>query len=408
VSKKIAIIGTLDTKGEQIKYIKELIESRGHQAVVIDVGVLGNVPFEPDINREQVAQASGLSLNEIAAFNDEAKAIERMADGASKIVKELCSAGNLDGILGLGGTMGTSLGLTVTKAAPFGFPKVIVSTCAFSSFIRPEAISGDLMMIEWPAGLWGLNSLSKGTLRIAAGAISGAAETYNKLEILKRKTIGITTLGPSVCTYLSPLKRDLEKRGYEVAAFHTQGLGGRMFEQAIAGGLIEAALDLGACELVNQVCGGAYVAGEERMETAGKKGIPQLVAPGCIDLFGWATGKPLPRRFRDRPIHEHNSLVTAVKTSKEEKARAGKLMAEKLNKATGPTAVVIPMQGFSEWDRPGGFSYDPQGREAFRKSLKKNIKPNIKVVELDVHINDVLFSDEVITLFDEMVHPSAF
>jgi uncharacterized protein (UPF0261 family) len=404
--KKIAIVGTLDTKGEQIKYLKDRIEGRGNETIVIDVGVLGRALFEPDITREQVAQASGSSLEEISTFNDEARAIGKMAIGASEISKKLCSSGNLDGLLGLGGTMGTSLALTVMRTVPFHLPKLIVSTCAFAPFITPEAVSGDLMMMEWPAGLWGLNRMSERTLDMAAGAISGAAETYRGTEVNGKKIVGITTLGPSVCTYLNLLKTDLEKKGYEVAAFHTQGIGGRIFEQAIGQGLIGVALDLGTCELVNQTAGGAYIAGEERLETAGEKGIPQIVAPGCLDIFGWVTGKPFPRRLRTRPKHEHNSLVTAVKSSKEEKVKAGKLIAEKLNKAKGPTAMVIPMQGFSAWDKPGGFSYDPEGREAFRKMLRKNLKPEIKVIELDAHINDSTFCDEVMRLFDQMVDSS--
>ncbi len=403
MSKKIAIVGTLDTKGEQIKYLKGQIESRGCEAIVIDAGVLGNAPFEPTISRQQVAQATGLSLEEISAFDDESKAIGKMAEGASQIVRKLWSTGNLDGILGLGGTMGTSLALTVMRTLPFHLPKLIVSTCAFAPFITPEAVTSDLMMIEWPAGLWGLNSMSQVTLDIAAGAISGAAEAHDRSAVIGKRTIGITTLGPSVCTYLDPLKVDLGKKGYEVAAFHTQGIGGRMFERAIGEGLIDVALDLGTCELVNQIAGGAYIAGEDRLEGAGKKGIPQVVAPGGIDIFGWATGKSLPRRLRNRPRHEHNSLVTAVKSSKEEKVKTGKLMVEKLNKAKGTTALVIPLQGFSAWDKPGGFSYDPEGREAFRKTLRKNLKPEVRVVELDAHINDIAFSDEVMRLFDQMV-----
>ena len=245
MSKKIGIIGTLDTKGEQIKYLKGRIEGRGHEVIVIDAGVLGNVFFDPDISRQQVAQASGSSLEEISTLDDEARAIGKMAAGASEIVRKLWATGNLDGLLGLGGTMGTSLALTVMRAVPFHLPKLIVSTCAFASFITPETVSGDLMMMEWPAGLWGLNSMSKGTLDIAAGAISGAAETYHGPEVKGEKTVGITTLGPSVCTYLNPLKTDLEKKGYEVAAFHTQGIGGRMFEQAIGRRINRGCLRLG-------------------------------------------------------------------------------------------------------------------------------------------------------------------
>jgi len=403
---KIGIIGTLDTKGEQIKYLKGKIEALGHRAIVIDAGVLGKVPFEPDISRQQVAEASGSSLEEISAYDDESNAIGKMEEGASEILRELWSTGNLDGLLGLGGTMGTSLALTVMRSVPFDLPKLIVSTCAFAPFITPDKVSGDLMMIEWPAGLWGLNSMSKVALNIAAGAISGAAEARDRSAVRGKRTVGITTLGPSVCTYLNPTKAYLEKKGFEVAAFHTQGMGGRMFEQAIGEGFIEVALDLGTCELVNEIAGGAYIAGKERLETAGRMGIPQIVAPGCLDIFGWSTGKPFPGRLRTRPKHEHYSLVTAIKSSKEEKAKTGRLMAEKLNKATGPTAVSIPIQGTSAWDSPGGFSYDPEGREAFRKTLRKNLKPEVRVIELDAHINDVVFSDEVMRLFDQMVGSS--
>jgi len=400
MSKTIAVIGTLDTKGSEIKYIKEQIEERGHKAIVMDVGVGGEVPFQPSITRGQIAQAGGSSLEEIIAIDNEAKSMKIMVVGTSKIVKELYSDDKLDGILAIGGTVGTSLALTVTKALPIGMPKLIVSTIAFSPLISLDLVSADLMMMQWVGGLWGLNPICRRVLNEAVGVIIGATEA--KKKTFTEPMIGITSLGIHSCRYLNWLGPALKRRGYEVVVFHTQGPGGQALEQAITEGLINAVLDLSTHELLQQVYSGPCGAGKHRLEAAAKRGIPQIVAPGGIDAFVWSTSKQLSPRFRNRPKREHNDLVSKVSTNKEEKAVVGKLIAKKLNKAMGSVVVVIPMRGFSEDDKPGGFTYDPGGREAFRKALKQNIKSDIKVVELDVHINDRAFADEVIAIFDEI------
>lgn len=334
MKREIVIIGTLDTRGEDIKHMKTLIEQRGHKAMVIDVGVLGEVPLEANISRYQVAQASGASLEEIIAFNNQSKAMSKMAEGAGKIVKELYSRGKLDGLLAIGGTVGTFLALIVTKELPLGVPKLIVSTVAFSPLINAELVSGDLMMIQWAAGFWGVNSLSLKVLDTAAAAISGAAETYERREGVKKTVVGVTSLGHTNCKYLYWLKPALEQRGCEVAVFHAAGAG-RGFEQAIAEGFIDIALDICMFEVVNEVMGGVCSAGKHRLEAACKRGIPQIVVPGCIDFFSLLAYKPLPHEFENRPRREHNPLVFALGTTKEEKATVGKWMAEKLNRATG-------------------------------------------------------------------------
>lgn len=403
MSKSIVIIGTLDTKGDQAGYIKQLIEDRGHEAVVIDVGVLGEPPFEPTIDHNQVAQASGSSLEEIIAFDDGAKAMIAMAEGASKIAKELYLNGRLDGILALGGSMGTSVGLRVMRELPFGVPKLMVSTVAYSPIVSPDAVGGDVMMIPWTAGLWGLNSIVKRVLENAAGAISGAVEAYERKAATKRKMVGVTSLGMTTCRYLDWLKPALEERGYEVAVFHTLGMGGRAFEQAIGDGLIDVALDLSAEEFANQVCGSPCTTAKNRMETAGKKGIPQIVAPGPIGGFSWTPDIPVPHKFKNRVKWAHNPLLWIIPTTTEERAAIGKLTAEKLNKATGPVAVILPMQGFSEADREGSPFFDPMGRDAYKKALAEKLKPEIKVVEIDARSSDKAFSDTVLTLLTEMV-----
>lgn len=403
MSKQIAIIGTLDTKAEEMRYLKQQIEGRGHQAIVIDVGVLGSVPFKPSINRQEVAKASGVSLKEIAAYDDEAKAMVKMAEGTAKLVKQLHVNGKLDGVLAIGGTMGTDLALDVMAALPLGVPKLIISSVSFSHIIPPDRICADLMMVLWAGGLWGLNSICKQVLDSAAGAISGAAEAYSRERAPQKPLVAVTSLGQSECKYLYWLKPALEERGYEVVVFHTVGMGGRALESLIAQGRISAVLDLSVIEVSDHALGSLVSAGDTRLETAGKMGIPQIVAPGCIGGCDVATWRPLPPRFRDRPVHVHNRLIGVVLNTKEEKAIVGRVMAEKLNKATGPTAVVIPLQGFEEWDRSGSELHDPEGIIAFSQALKENIKPEIKVIELDAHINDKTFSDTVLSLFDEMM-----
>ncbi len=419
----IVVIGTLDTKGDQIEYLKQQIEIREHKTTVIDVGVLGAVPFIPAISREQVAEAAGSSLREVIAFNDSCVASTIMAKGASEIIKELYLQGKVEGIVAVGGSQGTGLALTAMKSVPLGVPKIIVSTVAYSQLITPDMVDGDdIMMIPWTAGLWGLNSLSRWTMETAARAISCAADAHRERKATGKKIVGVTSLGGAINRYMNHLKPALEGRGYEVAVFHVTGMSGRMFERAIRDGLIAASLDLAAAiELLNTVTDGACSAGEHRLEAACRMGIPQIVSPGPIEAFHWGKDRPFPGRYEDRPRHQHSALILTVRSSVEEIAAAAKLMAEKLNTATGPTAVVLPMRGMiGKGDSHEGPPIDllPEGVEkfrrqlmrvtlpgmqAFRETLLQHLKPGIQVVTLDVSFNDPPYSETVLRLFDEMM-----
>jgi len=421
MNKSIAIIGTLDTKGDQLEYLKKVIENRGQQVIMIDVGILGTVPFKPTISREKVARAGGTSLEEIISGSlDECGAINKMAEGASKVVLELYSRGELNGVLAVGGSMGTALALEVMSVLPIGIPKLILSTVAYSPAIPSDMLGGDIMMLPWFAGLWGLNNLSRQVLKTAAGAISGAVEEYDKRQVSTKKIVGVTSLGQTACRYVNRLKPLLEERGYEVAVFHVTGMSGRLFERAINDGLFVAALDLNAgVELLNEVTGGVGTAGKHRLEGAGKKGIPQIVSPGAIDAFFWGGDKPFPDRYRDRPNHRHNTLLNLVASSEEEAAAIGTLMAEKLNQATGPPAVVIPMKGQlppRKAGKPGGVGgpgrpnlffenlLNPGPKlEAFRDALMKDIRPEIRVDVMDAGLSEPQYVDTVLAIFDEMM-----
>ena len=277
--KKIIVIGTLDTRGEEIRYLADRIEENGFEPLVMDVGVLGEVPFEPFITRDLVAKSAGTSIQEIIALGHEGKAMSVMAAGCGKILADLCEQGTVQGVIAAGGSMSTSLALEAMQTLPMGLPKLILSTIAFSSLVPPDAVCADLSMMLWPAGLYGLNSISEGVLDTAAGAISGAAGAYIRREKTAGKVVGITSLGTSQQKFVETLKPALEQRGYEVAVFHTVGMGGKAFEEAVSAGLIDVALDLSLVELMDFVNGGATSSsGRDRLKAAARKGIPQIVA----------------------------------------------------------------------------------------------------------------------------------
>lgn len=404
VRKTIVVLGTLDTRGDAVGYLKDRIESRGHVPRVMDVGVLGDVPFEPDFGRHMVAEAAGTSIEAIVALRHEGRAMSAMAEGAGKILRSLHEEGGVQGVIAAGGSMSTSLALEAIESLPLGLPKLILSTIAFSPLIPPDRVRYDLIMMQWPAGLYGLNRFSRAALDCAAGCISGAAEGFEGPgQRSLKKVVGVTSLGTSQLKYVETLKPELEKRGYEVAVFHSLGMGGKAFEEAVREGLIDVALDLSLVELMDQIKGGATAGSGPRLEAACERGIPLIVGAGAIGHFFWFSGEPLPPELADRKHHRHNQLLTIVVADTEDKRALGRVLAGKLKQARGPTAVVIPMTGWIEGDRhPRSPFHDPEGGRAFADALKAGLPSDIPVVELDGHINDPPFCKTILDLFDRM------
>jgi len=402
MTKSIVVVGTLDTKGEEVEYLKGLIEKRGHKTIVIDTGILRAAPFLAEVTREQVAEAAGTDLKEIIALGDESEAIAAMARGASKIVQELHSSGRLDGIIALGGSMGTSLGIGVMKALPLLMPKLMVSTVAFLPMMSPQVVSKDLTVMPTVADIWGLNRITKRVLKNAAAAIVAMVESYEENEVPEKPLIGVTTLGSAACRYVPRMKPLLEEKGYEVAVFHTNGIGGGAFEEYVEQGLLAGALDLSLFELASHLYG--TNTGIDRLEAISKRGIPQVVAPGGMHFFAWyGSLETAPPQLRGRKILWHNPLAFAVEMKTDEMVFVAEVMARKLNNAAGPTVLLIPIKGFSEYDRPGSALYQPEGRMVFIETLKSHIEPRIKVIELDLHINDREFAQEAVTIFDSLM-----
>jgi len=398
----ILIVGTYDTKQDELAYLAQVIRAQGGAVRTMDVSVLGD-PREPvDYSKHQVADAGGSSIAEAIAGEDENLAMQIMARGSAALAARLFAEGAFDGVVVLGGSMGTDLALDLCAALPLGVPKYIVSTVSFSPMIPPERLAADVQMILWAGGLYGLNSVCKASLSQAAGAVLGAARAVER-PTRDRPLIGMTSFGKTVLRYMVTLKPALEARGFEVAVFHATGMGGRAFESLAAEGAFAAVLDFAPQEVGNHLHGSAISAGPDRMTNAGKAGIPQIVSIGCydlVDLVGW---HEMPAHLKDRPAHAHNRLLTSVIMTPDERREMARVMCERLALARAPVVFLLPTQGGNEWDRPGGPLSDPEGLAAFVQGVRDFCPANVTLIEMDAHINDPLFSDSALSVVDDWI-----
>jgi len=399
-SKTILVIGTYDTKDEELNYLCERIINHGGKVLTMDVSVLGNPSQPTDVSKHDVASAVGKTIQDVIDAGDENQAMQIMAAGAAKLTSQLYADGKIDGMVGLGGTMGTDLVLDCCQALPLGVPKYVVSTVAFSPLIPAERLSPDIQMILWAGGLYGLNSICKSSLSQAAGAVLGAANAVEK-PVRDRPLIGMMSLGSSCLRYMTLLKEPLEQRGFEVAVFHATGMGGMAFEALAKQNYFAAVLDLALPELGNLMVGSVVHGGEDRLTNAGAKGIPQIVSPGCADLIDFAGWQEIPERYSDRPFHAHNRLIKSSGLSPVERRELIRDISRRLDSAKGPVHFIMPLKGVEEWDREGGPAYDPDGLEAIIDEVRKVI--NVPCTEVDAHINDQAFCDKVIEILDEWI-----
>lgn len=400
--KTILIAGTYDTKDDELTYLADCIRAQGGGVLSMDVSVLGDPSQPTDVSKHDVAQAGGSSIQAAIDNGDENTAMQIMARGAAAKALELYRAGKIDGVIALGGTMGTDLALDLCAALPLGVPKYVVSTVSFSAMLPPERLAADIQMILWAGGLYGLNTVCKSSLSQAAGAVLGAARAVEK-PTHDRPLIGMTSFGKTILHYMVKLKPALEERGFEVAVFHATGMGGRAFESLAAQGAFACVMDFATQEVSNHMMGSGITAGADRMTNAGLSGTPQMIAPACydlVDLIGW---HDLPERLKDRPIHAHNRLLTSAVLNTSERVAVARLMADKMSKATGPTRFILPNRGCNEWDRPGAPLHDAQGLAAFCNEIRAACPGNVALTELDCHINDDLFCQTVLELFDDWV-----
>jgi uncharacterized protein (UPF0261 family) len=398
-SKTILVIGTYDTKDAELMFVCDCIRGQGGEVISMDVSVLGDPTKPTDISKHQVSTAAGSSIEDVIAAGDENKAMQIMARGAATLTAKLYGEGRIHGIIGLGGTMGTDLVLDCCQALPLGVPKFVVSTVSFSPLIPADRLSPDIQMILWAGGLYGLNSVCKSSLSQAAGAVLGAARTVVPPK-RGRPVIGMTSLGSSCLSYMKHLREPLEARGFEVAVFHATGMGGMAFEALAKQGYFAAVMDLALPELGNLMVGSVVNAGADRLTNAGAQGIPQIVSPGCADLIDFAGWQDIPQAYADRPFHAHNRLIKSSALSSDERRALIRDIAKRLENAQAPTVFLMPMQGVEEWDREGGPAHDPDGLAAMIDEVRKAIRAPVQLNEVDCHINDALFSEEILKIVD--------
>ena len=397
---RILIIGTYDTKADELHYLEQTIRGQGADICKMDVSVLGETSTPVDISKHEVAAAVDTTIAEIIAFDDENLAFQKMAEGAAILALNLYEEGGMDGMIALGGTMGTDLALDVAAALPLGVPKIIVSTVAFSPLISAERIAPDVQMILWAGGLYGLNTLCTSTLAQAAGAVVGAARAAVPPDPAK-PMIGMTSLGKTTLHYMLRLSPELEKRGFEVAVFHSTGLGGRAFERLTAQGRFACVMDFCLQEFINGVCGSPVNSGPDRLHNASRAGIPQMIAPGASDMIDFLTAFDPPPHLANREHHAHNRLIDSVMATDKEREEVAKRMGEILANSKTPVQVFVPLHGMNEWDKPDRPLYNPDGLNRFVEALRSHVAPKVPMTELDCHINDQAFSDAVLAQFDQ-------
>ena len=391
--KKVAILGTLDTKGEEFAYLREQIESAGVSTLVIDAGVLGEPTFPPDIGREEVSLAGGRQLRDLLAEQDRGRSVTTMAAGAAVVVRRLYDEGTIHGLISLGGSAGTTIGTAAMRSLPVGFPKVMVSTLA-SGDTRPYVGTKDITMVHSVVDIAGLNVLSRRILGNAAAALAGMVKREEIRTVEVRPLIAATMFGVTT-PCVTQARRVLEEHGFEVVVFHATGAGGQAMESLIADGYIAGVLDITTTELADELAGGVMSAGPHRLEAAGLKGIPQVVCPGAIDMVNFGPIDSVPTKYRSRRLHIHNPNVTLMRTTPEECAELGRITAQKLNRAQGPVVFFMPLRGVSAIDVEGSAFHWPEADRSYLGALKANLNAPIRFVELDAHINDESFAREV-------------
>ncbi|WP_333818449.1 Tm-1-like ATP-binding domain-containing protein [Tabrizicola sp.] len=398
----ILVAGTWDTKDAELGYMRDVILRQGGRVLTMDVSVLGDPSTPSDISKHQVAEAAGSSIAAAIAAEDENTAMQVMATGAARLAAAAHAEGRIQGVIVLGGTMGTDLALDLCSALPLGVPKYVVSTVSFSPMLPPERLPADIQMILWAGGLYGLNSICKASLSQAAGAVLGAARAVEPPQ-RDRPLIGMTSFGKTVLRYMVSLKPALEARGFEVAVFHATGMGGRAFESLAAEGAFAAVLDFAPQEVGNHLFGSAITAGPDRMISAGARGIPQIVSIGCydlVDLVGW---HPVPSHLEGLPGHAHNRLLSSVVLDADGRRKVARAIMGKLAEAKGEVVFLLPTRGGNEWDREGGPLCDAEGLAAFVNEVRRACPPNVRLVEMEAHINDPAFSEAALTVVEDWI-----
>jgi Uncharacterized conserved protein len=395
--KTVLLLGSFDTKGEEYAFVERLIVSQGHGALKVDFGTMGRPQgITADIGPEQVAEAAGRSLQELRERNDRGHAMAAMSRGTAEIVKRLYAEGRFHAVLGMGGSGGSSVISAAMRTLPLHVPKVLVSTIASG---QASAITGtrNIVMIPSVVDVSGINRISEIIYRQAVGAVCGMLQASDGMDAgeARKPVVAITMFG-NTTPCVDKCRERLTGLGYEVIVFHGTGAGGRAMEELVEDGLINAVLDITTTEWADELCGGIFTAGPTRLEAPGRKGIPHLIAPGCLDMVNFGPIDTVPAKYANERLVEWNPMITLMRTNVEQNRKFGRIFAEKANRSAGPVCFMIPTKGFSQLDSPGNPFWWPEADQAMVRSLKETLRPGIPVIELDAHINDAVFADRAV------------
>ena len=387
----VVLIGTLDTKGREYEFLRERLREHEVETILVDAGIMGEPKAGPDVTREEVARAGGTEAAELARAGDRGAAVAAMARGAGEVVKRLHAEGRLDGVLGLGGSGGSSLVTSAMRGLPVGVPKLMVSTVA-SGDTRPYVGESDVTMMYSVVDIAGINQISARILSNAAAAIAGMAEAEIPEAGEEKPLVGATMFGVTTPAVDAARER-LEELGYEVLVFHATGAGGRSMEALMRDGFITASLDITTTELADELVGGVLSAGPDRLEAAGTLGIPQVVSLGALDMVNFGPEDTIPKKFEGRNFYVHNPTVTLMRTTPEENAELGRRIARKLNAARRPVTLFVPLGGVSLIDAEGQPFYDPEADGALFDALRENLDEGVvEVREMEEGVNDPAFA----------------
>lgn len=396
---RIAIVGTLDTKGNEVRFIRDTIAALGHDTLIFDPGTLGQPAIPADVSRAEIARAAGWELPDLLATRDKALIQSTMTNGLVSTVSSLYQQGAFQGIIAVGGAQGSAIATAAMRALPVGVPKFMVSTvaCGKTTF-GPYVGTKDIAMLHSVADISGLNRITRRLLAQAARAIVAMAAEPQAAETSARELIAITQAGITTPGVMA-VKERLENLGFEVVAFHCNGIGGQAMEELIAQGEIRGLIDFSPHEITDLLFGGLMPAAPDRMKAAGLAGIPQVVVPGCTDIRLHGVGDELPPDVRGRACVQHSPTHTHVRTTPEEMEQVARFIAARLNEGTGPRASVIPLRGYSMLNKQGHPLYDEDANMAYVRAMRRELNPDVRQVEVDAHINDPEFADVVVDTF---------
>jgi uncharacterized protein (UPF0261 family) len=403
----IALIGTLDTKGGEIAYVRDRLLELGTTPIVIDSGILGEPGIKADVERADVAREAGYELAQVQTAGSRGAAVDLMVEGVRAVCLRLWLEGRINGVLCLGGAEGALLGAAAMHALPVGVPKVIVSPSASGRrAFGPFVGASDVLVMHSVIDILGLNPIARSVFDNAAAAVAGMVRDAGRpVSELGGRSVGITMLGHTTPAVMR-IREALERGGHEPVIFHANGVGGPAMEQLIGVGALAGVIDYTLSEVANGLLDGLHATGPERLTVAGKHGLPQVVVPGCVDFFNQGAPETVPERYRNRKSYYHNPVATLVRLDRDEMAELGRVVAQRLNESRGPVRVVAPSQGFSLADVEGGDLWDPDADAAFLEALSSGLRAETAFELVDTHVNDPAFADLVAERYLTLVSAS--